>query len=398
MFFQSRTSSHAAASTSSPFSSRRALCHSACPWRRGTRKTELPRALPKQEKEQCSVGDRGTSSSSTPTSPFFLSPLASALALSVAACLGPLSFPPPSLAENVRVEDVESPALRAGLEAANEQRWADAERLFKAYLLEAPDSASGLSNLANVELSTGRPQQALEHFDRAVELAPSAAVPRMNRALAKEALAVAAAAAAESKGGGGSGGGGAGASSSSSSSSSSPASASVEALLASAADDARQASVMDPKEFAAFYDLGNILERQGDFVGALQAFTSAADLAPGLPGYRLRQATAMYQVAVDDDDGEEAAAASSSAASASASVAKARRLVAGVARKNPRYAEARAALAAMDWKLGDVSAAEGHLNSAVGLEGEWRKPGHAARVTRWPPRLVEAYERLLAIE
>ena len=35
---------------------------------------------------------------------------------------------------------------------------------------------------------------------------------------------------------------------------------------------------------------------------------------------------------------------------------------------------------------------------AVGLEGEWRKPGHAAKATRWPPRLVEAYERLLAIE
>ena len=165
-----------------------------------------------------------------------------------------------------------------------------------------------------------------------------------------------------------------------------------ELLLASAADDARQASLLDSKEFAAFYDLGNILERQGDFVGALGAFTEAADLAPGLPGYRLREATSMFQVAVDSEE------AGSLPASSAASFTKARRLVEGVARKNPRYAEARAALAAMHWKAGDVAAAEGALDSAVGLEGEWRKPGHAAKATRWPPRLVEAYERLLAIE
>ena len=100
----------------------------------------------------------------------------------------------------------------------------------------------------------------------------------------------------------------------------------------------------------------------------------------------------MFQVAVDSEE------AGSLPASSAASFTKARRLVEGVARKNPRYAEARAALAAMHWKAGDVAAAEGALDSAVGLEGEWRKPGHAAKATRWPPRLVEAYERLLAIE
>ena len=378
-----RASSHAAASTSSPFSCRQALLYRNCPWRRGARKPEPPRALPKREIEQRSNGDRGATSSSTSTS----TSLFSALALSACLLLGPFSLP--SLAENVRVEDVESAALRAGLEAANDQRWADAERLFKAFLLEEPDSASGLSNLANVELSTGRPQQALEHLDRAVGLAPRAAVPRMNRALAKEALAVA------------------------DSSSSPSSSAASELLLASAAEDARQASLLDPKEFAAFYNRGNILERQGDFVGALEAFTEAADLAPGLPGYRLREAASMFQVALDNEEGggrsggegrgargataTETADAASSASSA-ASVAKARKLVAGVTRKNPRYAEAKAALAAMSWQQGDVSAAEGAFNAAVSLEGDWRKPGHAARVTRWPPRLVEAYERLLAIE
>lgn len=364
-----------------------------------------PRALPKKRPEQLS-DDRDSSSSSSSTSTssssFRASSLAAALALS-ASFLFSSSYPPPSLAENVRVEDVKSPALRAGLEAANERRWADAERLFKAFLVEEPDSASGLSNLANVELSTGRPQRALEHLDRAVELAPRAAVPRMNRALAKEALAVATAA-VKSKGR--SEGGGdrdaAAASSSSSSNDDNSESASEQQLLASAAEDARAASLLDPKEFAAFYDLGNILERQRDFEGALAAFTEAADLAPGLPGYRLREAASMFQVAVDNEEkgggGGPRPTAAAAAAAATASVAKARKLVAGVTRKNPRYAEAKAVLAAMSWEVGDVSAAEDALNSAVGLEGEWRKPGFAERSTRWPPRLVEAYERLLAIE
>ena len=383
-----RTSSNAAASTSSPLSNRGALSYrNSCSWRRGTRKAGAPRALPKKGSDGL---DRGVSPSTSTSSRLF--PLASALALSLAACLGPLS-PPPSLAENVRVEDVESPALRAGLEAANEQRWADAERLFRVFLKEEPDSASALSNLANVEMSTGRPGLALEHLDRAVALAPRAAVPRMNRALAKEALAVAAAAA--------------------SSSSSSSSSSSYERLLASAADDARQASMLDPREFAAFFDLGNILERQVDFEGALEAFERAADLAPGLPGYRLREAASMFQVAVDREEGEGGgkgngggegtrgvtkSAAAASASTAAPSVAKARKLVAGVARKNPRYAEAKAALAAMSWRAGDLSAAEGALDAATSLEGEWRKAGHAGKVTRWPPRLVEAYERFLAIK
>jgi len=404
----SRASSHASASTSSGLSCAAAFNSRAGPSGPTKKRQSAPlRALPEQEKVQLrSNRDRGLTSSTSTSSSFF-----AALALSASLFLSP----PPSFAENVRVEDVKSPALRAGLEAANEQRWADAERLFKTFLLEEPDSASGLSNLANVELSTGRPQQALEHFDRAVALAPGAAVPRMNRALAKEALAVAAAATTGRKGASSSS---SPPPSSSSASSSSSSSSSAALLLASAAEDARAASQLDPREFAAFFDLGNILERQRDFEGALAAFAEAADLAPGLPGYRLREAAAMFQVAVDreengggDREGGGAAAAavakketppssspSSSSSSASASVAKARKLVAGVTRKNPRYAEAKAALAAMSWRAGDVPAAEDALSSAVSLEGGWRKSGFAAESTRWPPRLVEAYERLLAIK
>ena len=60
---------------------------------------------------------------------------------------------------------------------------------------------------------------------------------------------------------------------------------------------------------------------------ALVDFSTAADLAPGLAGYRLRQATLMFQ---QGDAGG------------------ARRVMSGIARKYGAYAEAHAALGAWE--------------------------------------------------
>ena len=60
----------------------------------------------------------------------------------------------------------------AGLKAATEGRFGEAETLFKVYLNGDPDSASAWSNLGNVHLSTGRAALALEDFDHAISLAP----------------------------------------------------------------------------------------------------------------------------------------------------------------------------------------------------------------------------------
>ena len=98
---------------------------------------------------------------------------------------------------NVRLEDVENPALQsgeltnvskhqangflfltpsdhgAGVLAATEHRWDDAEKQFRIVLDEEPDSASAWSNLGNVHLSKGRPNEAFRDFSEAVRLAPT---------------------------------------------------------------------------------------------------------------------------------------------------------------------------------------------------------------------------------
>lgn len=54
--------------------------------------------------------------------------------------------------------------------------------------------------------------------------------------------------------------------------------------------DCDDAIARDPKEFAAYFNKGNVAMRVGDWPAAEECFRKAADLAPGLAGYRLRQA------------------------------------------------------------------------------------------------------------
>lgn len=48
--------------------------------------------------------------------------------------------------------------------------------------------------------------------------------------------------------------------------------------------DCDDATERDPKEFAAWFDRGNILVRLEDYKKALASYTKAADLAPGISG------------------------------------------------------------------------------------------------------------------
>lgn len=257
----------------------------------------------------------------------------------------------PALANNVRLEDVDNPELKAGLEAATSGRFPEAEVIFGRLLSDDPSLASLWSNMGNVHLSMGRAAEAYEDFSRAISLAPSAPVPYLNRAIALEELGVH----AEEAGQAG------------------QARDRWQAALA----DCEAAIARDPTEFAAWFNKGNVQLRLAQYDSARASFTTAADLAPGIAGYRLRAAQLAYQCG--DTGG-------------------AQRTVKGVVRKNPRYAEAHATLAAMLWRDGQLAAAEGQLNTALELGGRWGDAGYVAASTRWPPALAEALARLVQLE
>lgn len=264
--------------------------------------------------------------------------LASMIASTLGACI------PSARAENVRLRDVQSPALQAGLRAATEGRWADAERLFQVVLAEEPELASVWSNIGNVHLEQGRLQDALRDYSRAVELAPKAPVPYVNRALAHESLALQA--------------------------KERPV---FQRELQAALDDLSTAIALDPTEFTAYFNRGNVYLRLQDFDAASSSFTAAADLAPGIAGYRLRAATLYYQTG---------------------NTARALSTVRGVLRKNPRYPEAHLVMAAMLWEDGDRAAAEEEYALATSLDGEFGAGmDNVRRLTLWPPKLYEALAR-----
>ncbi|KXZ42289.1 hypothetical protein GPECTOR_167g170 [Gonium pectorale] len=96
--------------------------------------------------------------------------------------------PPAVQASTVRLADVESPELREGLRAATSGEFAKAELIFARLLNEDPTSASVWSNLGNVHMSQGRAKQAYDDYSQAVQLAPEAPVPYLNRAIALEQL------------------------------------------------------------------------------------------------------------------------------------------------------------------------------------------------------------------
>jgi tetratricopeptide (TPR) repeat protein len=288
---------------------------------------------------------------------------------SAPALAAPRPPPPPTQQQQqhstIRVEDVASPAMRAGLLAANEGRLPEAERFFRTVLAGRDEGlkAAAASNLGNVLLQAGRTAEALAQLDAAVALAPGAAVPLLNRSLALEQLAVDAA----GPGGGtlrGPGG-------------EPPGQPAAQAFLAAALADASAACDADPGEAAAFYDAGGILQRLGRMADALAAFSRAADVAPGLVGYRLRVGALQFET------GDAAGAA---------------RTIRGVTRKAPTYVEAHAAAAAVAYAAGDGAGAEGELERALSLEEGWKDLAHVQAATRWPPRLVDAYARLLRLE
>lgn len=118
---------------------------------------------------------------------------------------------------------------------------------------------------------------------------------------------------------------------------------------------------------------GNVYLRLSDWDAASSNFTAAADLAPGIAGYRLRAATLYYQT------GDTARALST---------------VRGVLRKNPRYPEAHLVMASMLWSEGQRVAAEEEYALATSLDSDLGAGMEdVRRVTLWPPKLYEALAR-----
>uniref|UniRef100_A0A0D6QWT7 Uncharacterized protein n=1 Tax=Araucaria cunninghamii TaxID=56994 RepID=A0A0D6QWT7_ARACU len=237
----------------------------------------------------------------------------------------------------VRLRDVENPKLQDALRAAVAGDLENSERIFSELIAEDPGNASVWSNRGSVRVSMNKFEEAAGDLSEAIRLAPEAPVPFLNRAIAYEAL----------------------------------------GRYEDAIEDCKSAIVNDPEEFAAWYNLGNVDVKVKDYDGALVAYERASVLKPGIAGYRLKQALVLFQL----NRAEEA-----------------RKLVEGLVRKYPNYAEAHAALAAILWSENRRSGAEQQFTEATIREPLYRNIGWVNAELQWPPNIIQAMENFLDIQ
>jgi len=140
--------------------------------------------------------------------------------------------------------------------------------------------------------------------------------------------------------------------------------------------DLLKAIELDKDEFAAYYDLGLIELRLNEYEDSAMHLERAADLAPGIAGYRVRSAVLKFQI------GDEQ---------------KAAQQLRGVVRKYGNYAEAHAALGSVYWSQGKLGEAEEELAKAVEIDEVWGDASKIRQNTRWPPKLYDAYFKLIRI-
>jgi regulator of sirC expression with transglutaminase-like and TPR domain len=91
-----------------------------------------------------------------------------------------------SVSRRVSLKEVENPKLQEALRAAVAGDLETADAMFSELILEDPQSASVWSNRGSVRLSLRHYEEALSDLNRAVQLAPQAPVPLLNRAIALE--------------------------------------------------------------------------------------------------------------------------------------------------------------------------------------------------------------------
>ena len=260
---------------------------------------------------------------------------------------------PPSLAQ----------LFDQALAASREGSFDQALPLWNQVLEMAPEDAAAWSNRGNVQLVLGDPLAAIADQERAMALEPSNPEPHLNRGIAEEALQRWDAAETDYRW--------------ILEPPASPASSENPATLAKPATSDKPASQLDPEvRAAALYNLGNVQGSQGDWESARNSFRTAADSRPGFAMARSSAALAAFQL------GE---------------LEQAERELRALIRRYPLFADARAGLTALLWRLGASGEAESNWASASGLDPRYRQPEWLQSTRRWPPAPVSALEQFLAL-
>ena len=193
------------------------------------------------------------------------------------------------------------------------------------YLDSYPDDAAGLSNRGNVKLVIGDIEGSIDDQNKAISLNPSEIDPYINRGIAEEAL----------------------------------------GLWSQAKKDYLFVISQDTKNFSALYNLANVEGSTSQWEKARDLFSEAASYNPGFAMARSSMALADFQLGKIDESEKEL-----------------KKLI----RRYPTFADARAALTALNWSKGEFGNAESNWIAVTELDPRYSDEDWLIKVRRWPPK------------
>ena len=205
------------------------------------------------------------------------------------------------------------------------------------YLQIYPDDPAALSNRGNVKLVVGDPKGSIIDQNRAIKLNPSELDPYINRGIANESL----------------------------------------GLWLQAKKDYSYVISKDKENFSALYNLANVEGSLDNWEDARSLFHRAAQFNPGFAMARSSEALANYQLGNYETSENEL-----------------RKLI----RRYPTFADARAALTALQWSRGKSGEAESNWIAAVELDPLYAQENWLLEVRRWPPAPVEDLMKFISIK
>ncbi len=192
------------------------------------------------------------------------------------------------------------------------------------YLESYPDDAAGLSNRGNIRLVMGDVEGSINDQNKAISLNPSEIDPYINRGIAEEAL----------------------------------------GLWSQAKKDYMFVISQDSQNFSALYNLANVEGSTSHWEKARDLFSKAALYNPGSAMARSSMAIADFQLGNIDESEKEL-----------------KKLI----RRYPSFADARAALTALDWSKGESGKAESNWIAVTELEPRYSDEEWLKKIRRWPP-------------
>ncbi len=193
------------------------------------------------------------------------------------------------------------------------------------YLDAYPDDSAALSNRGNIRLVIGDIEGSIDDQNKSISLNPGEIDPYINRGIAEEAL----------------------------------------GLWSQAKKDYMVVIAKDSKNSSALYNLANVEGSTSHWEKARDLFSKAALYNPGFAMARSSKALADYQLGNIDESEKEL-----------------KKLI----RRYPTFADARAALTALNWSKSESGKAESNWIAVTELDPRYSDEEWLIKVRRWPPK------------